>query len=53
MPLEFIVQADFFVARQGGGGGGSGYVNPDIFKTFSMSNGAKSGNGQVRITPVN
>ena len=50
MPLEFIVQADFFAARQGGG---FGYVNPDIFKTFSMSNGAKSGNGQVRITPVN
>ncbi len=36
-----------------GGGGGSGYVNTDIFRNSSMSNGAKSGHGQVRITPIN
>ncbi len=36
-----------------GGGGGSGYVNTGIFTNSSMSNGARSGNGQVKITPQN
>ncbi len=35
-----------------GGGGGSGYVNTDIFRNSSMSNGARSGSGQIKITPV-
>jgi len=36
-----------------GGGGGSGYVNTSIFNNSSMSNGARSGNGQIKITPLN
>ncbi len=39
--------------KASGGGGGSGYVNTGIFKNSSMSNGARSGNGQIKITPVN
>ncbi|WP_251619672.1 glycine rich domain-containing protein, partial [Odoribacter lunatus] len=36
-----------------GGAGGSGYVNTGIFSNSSMSNGARSGNGQVKITSLN
>ncbi len=39
-------------AKNVGGGGGSGYVNTSIFSNSSMSNGSRSGNGQVKITPT-